>query len=73
MLVTGMRSTEIFQSEDNGRTWRHSDTGWLLRSLVHQPGRLVATTAFDGVVLEQSSAATTAETRNTATESSNKQ
>jgi photosystem II stability/assembly factor-like uncharacterized protein len=71
MLVTGMRSTEIFQSEDSGRTWRHSDTGWLLRSLLDQPGRLVATTAFDGVVLEQSSVAQAAETRST--EGSNKQ
>ena len=73
LLVTGMRSTEIFESEDNGRTWRHSDTGWLLRSLLDQPGRLVATTAFDGVVLQQPSTATTAETRSASPEPSNKQ
>jgi photosystem II stability/assembly factor-like uncharacterized protein len=72
ILVTGMRSTEIFESQDNGRTWRHSDTGWLLRSLLDQPGRLVATTAFDGVVLQQSPAATTAERRSTSSEPSNK-
>ncbi|HEX7961309.1 MAG TPA: transcriptional regulator, partial [Terriglobales bacterium] len=73
MLVTGMRSTEIFQSEDSGHTWRHSDTGWLLRSLLDEPGRLVATTAFDGVVLEQSAVAQAAETRSTSSEGSNKQ
>ena len=73
MLVTGMRSTEIFQSEDNGRTWRHSDTGWLLRSLLDEPGRLVATTAFDGVVLQQSSVAQSVEARTTSAENSNKQ
>jgi photosystem II stability/assembly factor-like uncharacterized protein len=72
MLVTSMHSTEIFESQDNGRTWRHSDTGWLLRSLLDQPGRLIATTAFDGVVLQQSSVATNAETRSTSSESSNR-
>ena len=72
MLVTGMRSTEIFESPDNGRTWRHSETGWLLRSLLDQTGRLVATTAFDGVVLQQSSVAANAETKSTSAESSNK-
>ena len=72
MLVTSMHSTEIFESRDNGRIWRHSDTGWLLRSLLDQPGRLIATTAFDGVVLQQSSVATTAETRSASSESSNK-
>jgi photosystem II stability/assembly factor-like uncharacterized protein len=52
ILVTGMRSTEIFESPDDGRTWRRSETGYLLRSLVDQSGRLVASTAFDGVVVQ---------------------
>lgn len=55
MLVTGMRSTEIFESRDLGHTWRHYDTGWLVRSLLDDKARLVAATAFDGVVLQQAS------------------
>jgi photosystem II stability/assembly factor-like uncharacterized protein len=52
MLVTGMHSTEIFESPDDGRTWQRSETGYLLRSLLDQSGRLVASTAFDGVVVQ---------------------
>ena len=53
ILVTAMESTEVFSSTDNGATWRHRDSGWLLRTITEDRGKLVASTAFDGVVLEK--------------------
>ncbi len=55
MLVTGLHSTQIFESRDSGHSWRHYETGWLLRSLLDERGRLVASTVFDGVVLQPTS------------------
>ena len=53
MLVTAMKSTEVFSSEDEGQSWQHRDSGWLLRSITNNGGRLLAFTAFDGVVIEK--------------------
>ena len=52
MLVTSIDSTEIFSSTDAGQTWQHHDSGWLLRTISQDAGRLLAATAFDGVVIE---------------------
>jgi photosystem II stability/assembly factor-like uncharacterized protein len=52
LLVTAMNSTEIFSSSDAGITWQHEDSGWLLRSLAEDNGHLIASTAFDGVVIQ---------------------
>ena len=59
MLVTAMESTEVFSSADGGATWHHRDSGWLLRTITQDAGRLVASTAFDGVVLEKPAAEST--------------
>jgi len=53
MLVTAMHSTEVFSTEDDGRSWQHRDSGWLLRSITQNAGHLLASTAFDGVVIEK--------------------
>jgi len=45
-------STSIFESLDNGRTWNAIRTGWLLRNVRLAHGRLVGTTAFDGIVIQ---------------------
>src|SRR5215472_4775448 len=52
MLVVSGASTNIFESTDNGRTWASISTGWSLRNLQLTRGRLLATTPFDGVVLQ---------------------
>lgn len=52
LLVTAMNSTEMFSSSDEGITWQHQDSGWLLRSVADDNGQLFASTAFDGVVVE---------------------
>jgi len=53
MLVTAMNSTEVFSSQDDGESWQRRDSGWLLRTITEDAGRLLASTAFDGVVIEK--------------------
>ena len=52
LLASGAASTGVFESTDHGRTWRRTDAGWLVRDLHPAKGRLVAATAFDGVVIQ---------------------
>jgi len=56
LLVTGLNSTEVFSSENEAKSWKRRESGWLLRTITPDNGRLVASTAFDGVVIEQPSA-----------------
>jgi photosystem II stability/assembly factor-like uncharacterized protein len=57
VLVTSGSSTNVFESGDNGRTWSAISVGWRLRNLRLARGRLVGTTAFDGVVIQPEVAA----------------
>lgn len=50
MLATGVDSTDLYQSAD-GSSWSRLDAGWLLRAVSSSNGRVIAATAFDGVVL----------------------
>ena len=52
VLVTALNSTEVFSSDDEGKSWQHRESGWLLRTITDDNGRLIASTAFDGVVVE---------------------
>ena len=52
MLVVSGSSTNVFESNDNGRTWSGINTGWPLRNLRLARGRLLGTTPFDGVVVQ---------------------
>jgi photosystem II stability/assembly factor-like uncharacterized protein len=52
VLVTSGLSVNIFESADNGRTWNAISTGWRIRNLRVARGRLLGTTAFDGVVVQ---------------------
>ena len=52
VLVTSESSTNIFESGDNGRTWNAIGAGWRVRNLSVVHGRLMGTTAFDGVVIQ---------------------
>jgi photosystem II stability/assembly factor-like uncharacterized protein len=52
VLVTSGLSINIFESADNGRNWNAISTGWRIRNLHVAHGRLVGTTAFDGVVIQ---------------------
>ena len=57
ILATGSASTSVFESTDNARTWRPMNTGWLLRNVSSAHGRLMATTPFDGIVIQPQAAA----------------
>jgi photosystem II stability/assembly factor-like uncharacterized protein len=52
ILVTSGSSTNVFESVDNGKTWNAISAGWRVRNLRLARGRLVGTTAFDGVVIQ---------------------
>jgi photosystem II stability/assembly factor-like uncharacterized protein len=52
VLVTSGLSINIFESTDNGRNWSAISTGWHIRDLRVAHGRLMGTTAFDGVVVQ---------------------
>jgi photosystem II stability/assembly factor-like uncharacterized protein len=52
VLVTSGSSINVFESGDNGRTWNAISAGWRVRNLRVAHGRLVGTTAFDGVVIQ---------------------
>jgi photosystem II stability/assembly factor-like uncharacterized protein len=52
VLVTSGLSINIFESADNGRNWNAISTGWHIRNLRIAHGRLMGTTAFDGIVMQ---------------------
>ncbi len=57
LLATAGVAHGIFESRDRGREWRRlSKPEWALRSLAYGHGRLLAATAYDGVIAESSSA-----------------
>jgi photosystem II stability/assembly factor-like uncharacterized protein len=62
LIVTSNTSTGMFESPDAGRTWKKIDSGWVLREVRASRGRVLATTAFDGIVVmpESSGSARTA-------------
>jgi photosystem II stability/assembly factor-like uncharacterized protein len=55
LIITSNTSTKLFESTDAGRTWHESDSGWLLRAVHPMHGKVVATTAFDGIVVQPDS------------------
>jgi photosystem II stability/assembly factor-like uncharacterized protein len=52
ILVTSPSSDSVFESSDNALTWSAISAGWQLRNLHVARGRILATTAFDGVVIQ---------------------
>jgi photosystem II stability/assembly factor-like uncharacterized protein len=52
ILAVSGGSANIFESTDKGHTWNSISSGWQLRNLRFANGRMVGTTAFDGVVIE---------------------
>jgi photosystem II stability/assembly factor-like uncharacterized protein len=52
LLATSLTSTDMFFSTNGGKSWNRSNTGWVLRSVRTAGTRVIATTAFDGIILE---------------------
>ena len=58
VLATSGSSINVFESGDNGKTWSAISVGWRVRNLHLTRGRLLGTTAFDGVVIQPQVTAT---------------
>jgi photosystem II stability/assembly factor-like uncharacterized protein len=53
LLATSTNTGVIFESKDNGRTWRRGpDSGYPLRRISVVRGRFVGATPFDGVIVQ---------------------
>ncbi|HWX53674.1 MAG TPA: YCF48-related protein [Verrucomicrobiae bacterium] len=59
ILASGPNSSDIFESSNNGHSWRSIGCGWTVRDLHANHGRLVAITEFDGVVMQPASQSAT--------------
>ena len=54
VLATGTDSTQVFESFNNGRSWRAVESGWLVHELHPAGAKLAAATLFDGVIIQPS-------------------
>jgi photosystem II stability/assembly factor-like uncharacterized protein len=59
LIAISHTSTEIFESADSGKNWKRAETGWMLRAVRSAHGRVIATTAFDGIVAQPEAASAT--------------
>jgi len=57
VLATGASSTSVYESLDHGRNWSRINSGWPLRNVRSAHGRLMATTPFDGVIIQPDTSA----------------
>ncbi len=61
LLATSTATGVIFESQDNGHSWRRGpDSGYPLRRISVVRGRFVAATPFDGVIVQPASESRTA-------------
>ena len=51
-LLAVAENGDLFTSVDQGQSWQRKEAGFAVRSLAFAPGRLLAATAFDGVISE---------------------
>jgi len=52
LLAASPISSSLWSSRDAGTTWQPIETGWRLRSVRVVRGRIIATSAFDGVITQ---------------------
>jgi photosystem II stability/assembly factor-like uncharacterized protein len=52
LMATAVGSRDLFESTDSGRSWHRTAAGFTLRSVVVVHGRLLANTAYDGIVMQ---------------------
>lgn len=51
---------ELFESRDGGRSFQRIDAGWTVRNVASGGGKVLAITAFDGLVMMRESQRTSA-------------
>jgi photosystem II stability/assembly factor-like uncharacterized protein len=67
LLATARYAHGVFESNDGGRTWQRTpDTGVSIRAAMSYQGRLLAASSYNGLLLEDRSAAASSETANAA-------
>ena len=67
LLATARYAHGVFESSDGGRTWQRTpDTGVSIRAAMSYQGRLLAASAYNGLLLEDRSASASSETANAA-------
>jgi photosystem II stability/assembly factor-like uncharacterized protein len=58
LLATALFAHGVFESKDGGKSWQRTpDTGVSIRNAVSYQGRLLAASAYNGLLLEQSKVA----------------
>ena len=56
LLATALFAHGVFESKDGGRSWQKTpDAGVSIRSAMNYQGRLLAASAYNGLLLEQNS------------------
>jgi len=59
LLATAMHTHGVFESDDGGKSWKRSaDTGCSIRSAISYQGRLLAASAYNGLLLQEGSGGT---------------
>jgi len=59
LLATAQHTHGVFESNDGGKTWQRSpDTGVSIRAVMDYQGRLLAASTYNGLLLQEGSAAT---------------
>ena len=66
LLATAASGLDLFESTDGGRSWHRITAGYPLRNVVAVRGRLFASTAYDGIIVQN--ADTTRQSASTGTQ-----
>jgi hypothetical protein len=54
LLATGLHQRTAFFSKDNGMTWQQTESAHVaIRAVMSYQGRLLATSAFNGVLMQE--------------------
>jgi hypothetical protein len=56
-LATAAGGFDLFESTDGGRNWHTIKAGFPLRNVVSVRGRIFASTAYDGVIVQSGDSA----------------
>jgi len=54
-LLATASNGQLFESRNSGDSWKEIDSNWTIRSVASFKGRLLALTAFDGLVMKRES------------------
>ena len=71
LLATALYAHTVFESKDGGQSWHSTpDTGVSIRAAMNYQGKLLAASSYSGLLLQEGSQSTSAETAHAGTASS---